>query len=118
MSSKTADTEEETLESPTPPKTAPLSPDQREDDILEEEESDEVNYIRVGILQHISNPYVCVNFSNRFILNCRVKKIAKVNTYSPSNIITLVQLIQKSTVMTAPIYILAILSAASKCPVV
>ena len=44
MSSKTADTEEETLESPTPPKTAPLSPDQREDDILEEDESDEVNY--------------------------------------------------------------------------
>ena len=43
MSSKTADTEEETLDSPTPPKTAPLSPDQRQDDILEEEdESDEV----------------------------------------------------------------------------
>ena len=45
MSSKTADTEEETLESPTPPKTAPLSPDQREDDILEEEdETDQVHY--------------------------------------------------------------------------
>ena len=61
MSSKTADTEEETLESPTPPKTAPLSPDQREDDILEEEESDEVNYIRVGIT--LQRFFECILFS-------------------------------------------------------
>lgn len=41
MSSKTADTEEETLESPTPPKMAPISPDQREDQILEDEDEDD-----------------------------------------------------------------------------
>ena len=40
MSAKTADTEEETLESPTPPKAAPISPDQREDEILEEDEDE------------------------------------------------------------------------------
>ena len=40
MSAKTADTEEETLESPTPPKAAPISPDQREDEILEEDEEE------------------------------------------------------------------------------
>jgi len=41
MSSKTADTEEETLESPTPPKMSPSSPDPREDQILEDEDEDE-----------------------------------------------------------------------------